>query len=106
MVPGVRVEISRVNLEQQTYAVISGLDSWISDEPELQQKRLASLAFSILAVLAVAPAGAGLGCLQPNLKTPRGLRVVSVEGACRRVQVVKNLETGRYSSSSLSPAEV
>jgi hypothetical protein len=104
MVPGVRVEISRVNLEQQTYAVI--LDSWISDEPELQQKRLASLAFSILAVLAVAPAGAGLGCLQPNLKTPRGLRVVSVEGACRRVQVVKNLETGRYSSSSLSPAEV
>lgn len=56
----VRKQIGAVNAEQQTYGVISDLDTWISEEPEWQQGRLVSWIFGAFAVLALVLAAVGL----------------------------------------------
>src|SRR5947207_13583446 len=56
----VQEQLARVNPEQQTYSLVSDLETWITDAPEWQQEHLAARIFGILAWLGLALAALGL----------------------------------------------
>jgi predicted permease len=56
----VRRQLTAVNPDQQTFGEVEDLDSWISDEQEWQQERLAAWIFGAFGALALALAAVGL----------------------------------------------
>ena len=56
----VRQQISSVNPDQQAFAQIDDLDTWIRKEPEWARGQLVSILFGIFSALALALAAAGL----------------------------------------------
>jgi ABC-type antimicrobial peptide transport system permease subunit len=59
-VQAVRKQLSAVNPDQQAYATMNDLETWITDEPEWQQEHLVSWIFAGFAGLALALAAVGL----------------------------------------------
>lgn len=60
LVHAVRMQLTAVDPEQQSYSVTEDLDTWISDEQEWQQERLAAWIFGVFGGLALALAAVGL----------------------------------------------
>jgi ABC-type antimicrobial peptide transport system permease subunit len=60
MLHRVRQEIAAVNPDQQAYAQVDDLETWIVREPEFAISRLISILFSAFSGLALALAGVGL----------------------------------------------
>ena len=60
LVHAVQKQVVAINPDQQTYSMVSDLETWITDLPEWQQERLAAWIFGILAWLALALAAVGL----------------------------------------------
>jgi len=56
----VRLQLTAVDAEQQSYSATADLESWISGEPEWQQQRLAAWIFGVFGGLALALAAVGL----------------------------------------------
>jgi predicted permease len=56
----VRMQLTAVDPEQQSYSTTEDLDSWISDEEEWQQEHLAAWIFGVFGGLALALAAVGL----------------------------------------------
>ena len=56
----VRMQLTAVDPDQQTYSNVEDLESWISDEPEWQQEHLAAWIFGVFGGLALALAAVGL----------------------------------------------
>jgi ABC-type lipoprotein release transport system permease subunit len=60
LVHALRMQLTAVDPEQQTYSTTEDLDSWISDEQEWQQEHLAAWIFGVFGGLALALAAVGL----------------------------------------------
>jgi predicted permease len=60
LVRAVRHQLTVVDSDQQTYSQIEDLESWIADEQEFQQQRLAAWLFGAFGALALALAAVGL----------------------------------------------
>jgi predicted permease len=60
LVQAVRKQLSAVNPDQQAYATMNDLETWITDEPEWQQEHLVSWIFGGFAGLALTLAAVGL----------------------------------------------
>jgi predicted permease len=56
----VRLQLTAVDSEQQSYSTTEDLDSWISNQQEWQQERLAAWIFGVFGGLALALAAVGL----------------------------------------------
>src|SRR5262249_52789358 len=56
----VRMQLTAVDPEQQSYSTTEDLDSWITDGQEWQQERLAAWIFGVFGALALALAAVGL----------------------------------------------
>jgi predicted permease len=56
----VRLQLTAVDKEQQSYSTTEELESWISDQQEWQQERLAAWIFGVFGGLALALAAVGL----------------------------------------------
>jgi predicted permease len=56
----VRMQLTAVNPDQQSYSDVEELDEWISDGAEWQQERLAAWIFGVFGILALALAAVGL----------------------------------------------
>jgi ABC-type antimicrobial peptide transport system permease subunit len=56
----VRMQLTAVDPEQQSYSITEDLDSWISDGQEWQEERLAAWIFGVFGGLALALAAVGL----------------------------------------------
>jgi predicted permease len=62
----VRMQLTAVDSEQQSYSTTEDLDSWISDEPEWQQEHLAAWIFGVFGGLALALAQSGFSAWSPT----------------------------------------
>jgi predicted permease len=55
-----RLQLTKVNPDQQAATTVEDLDTWISNEPEWQQERLSAWVFGLFAALALILAAVGL----------------------------------------------